>query len=170
MPIARILNNTIEYLPQSTATVSNYNLNEELYLEDGFIEISQELIDSINQGKLKIENNQIIDNPEYETKKAQDQEVWFKSNFIQTNIGWLRIQTVKGDLLSLMNSYEIFTRVNQGLPAQYLLTYREPDYTQDFKPEYFESLQQWNSAMTYAEFMLVFNQVAMAYMNSFKGN
>lgn len=70
MPIVRIKNNEFEYLPENTATVSNYNLNEELYTQDGFSEISQELIDGVNEGKLKIENNKIVDNSqEYNSKQ-----------------------------------------------------------------------------------------------------
>lgn len=61
-------NQIIEYPPVNKDNVCNYNMDIELLLADGYVNIEQNLIGLFNQGKGKIENNTIIDisqTPEY---------------------------------------------------------------------------------------------------------
>lgn len=71
-------NQSIEYPPINKDNICNYNMDIELLLADGYVDIQQNLIDLFNQGKGKIENNTIIDisqAPEYiAEQEAKEQE------------------------------------------------------------------------------------------------
>jgi hypothetical protein len=128
-------------------------------------------------GEIK-ENYQLVSNeslteikssPEYQQYQAEENRKWWSDNFLQTSKGYLRINTAMGDILNRLNSYEIIARITQKLDANSLLFYSNPDYTQEFGEEYLQTLQLWNEELNYMEFIALFEEVAGAYLDKFKG-
>lgn len=85
-------------------------------------------------------NGEIVINPKYEEIKAQEREDGFKSQFFNVaNIGYYRKQP-KGyqSAIESINTAQIICSKMNGLPANTLIFYPEPDFT---KPE--ECTEEW---------------------------
>lgn len=105
----------------------------------------------------------------YKNKLVQQKRQLWEKEFIKTSHGWLRIDTAMGDLLSLLNSIKIITEIKNKLDAGTILFYATPDFTKEVSEEYIKSLQFWNKELSYQEFMLLYSDVANAYLMKFKG-
>ncbi len=129
------------------------------------VELANDIVD--NPAKYDIVNGEVTDISNTE-KYAQRQESAWKEKFIQTQLGWLRIQTKMGDLLSLLNSFEIVARIKGSVPYDSLIFYRTPDFSQELTDEYVEGLQFFNEEISYKDFMVLFDEVANCYLEIFK--
>lgn len=106
-------------VPVSEEVYNTYVADNELYIYD---------------------NGQIILNPDYEELKAQERETAFKSAFFKVeNVGYYRKQP-KGyqSAIESINTAQIICSKMNGLPANTLIFYPEPDFT---KPE--ECTEEW---------------------------
>lgn len=140
---------------------------------EGFELISDELAQDIsnNPDKYDVVNGQIADisqSQAYKNKQAILRKEKWESKFIKTDLGWLRMDTSMGDLLSLLNSFHIIVSLNSKLEEGTLLFYRAPDFTQNLATEDILKLQQWNKEMSYEEFLYLFKQVSQEYLKKFK--
>lgn len=111
----------------------------------------------------------ISDTQAYKNKVVLAKKKDWENQFIKTSLGWLRIDTTIGDLLSLFNSFEIVARINQKLDSNIILFYSTPDFSKEASSGYILSLQFWNKEMSYKEFMSLFSEVSQAYLTKFKG-
>ncbi len=144
-------------------------------IAEGFELVSDEIAEDItlNPQKYSVEKNRLSDisnTPEFKKAQAEARQAEWENQFAQTDLGWLRITTAAGDLLSLLNSYEIIARIQGGIPAQSLLFYSTPDFNRELTEDYVISLQKWNTELTYEGFTGLFNQVAQVYLERFRGN
>lgn len=106
-------------VPVSEQVYNSYIVDNELYIYD---------------------NGKIVENPDYAELKAQERETAFKSAFFKVeNVGYYRKQP-KGyqSAIESINTAQIICSKMNGLPANTLIFYPEPDFT---KPE--ECTEEW---------------------------
>lgn len=127
----------IEYPPINKDGIFNYNVNVELMLADGY----KPLIEAEKpQGEYTLTYRddgdcitEVITVPT-EEELARRRETAFKTSFFQTTLGWVRREVTmlngsKKDFLSdLLPSISIAVAGGNQVTV---LTYTEPDYTQD---------------------------------------
>ena len=104
--------------------------------------------------KYVIRDGVLINNPDYDSLKAAEREEQFKADFFETSLGWIRRKVTMQDgstkdfLSDLL--IPIKTGLELGVNAE-IITYNEPDYSQEFTEEYAVTLQEKKSAT--AEFV-----------------
>ena len=140
--------------------------SEAQFLDEGIlnIEISKDVYDNLDH--YIWDGEQIIIDPNYDTKQAAIREAEFKADFFEVEgYGFYRRQP-KGyqSAVESMNVLFNIANVTQGLQAGLIIFYQEPDYT---KPE--ECTEEWlvahqiiMPAMTLQEFM----QLYVAFMTA----
>lgn len=102
-----------------------------------------------------------------EQELEAEREEGFKKEFFHTSLGWVRREVTMSDgskksfLTDLYPS--IAAAVNSGIEVP-LLTYQEPDYTQELTTEYMETLQQ--KVIATAEFV---TECATQLLSDFQG-
>ena len=160
-----------DYRGQKQVEISSKNVS--IVSVIGNISAGFQLVDNVtaediiaNPHKYEAVNNVLTD---ISSTQKYKQTVW-ENEFISTSPGWLRINTSAGDLLSLMNSFEVIARINGSIPAESLLFYAAPGFMQELSENYICSLQFWNEEMTYGDFAELFKEITQAYLERFKGN
>lgn len=91
------------------------------------------------------------DTAEYEQKRAKKREAEFNKDFFLTSLGYIRRQVnmatgeTKDFLSDLLPTISMGVTLGQEVP---IITYRQPDFTQEFTLEYMESLQEVKNVTT----------------------
>lgn len=120
-------------------------------LSEGFIniEVSQEFYNefSKNPEKYIYLNEEIVVDPEYIEKEAAKREAQFKKDFFNTSLGWIRrkVSMKTGETKDFLTDLlpVISLGVQSGQTVN-LITYRQPDFTQEIVD--WESLQDIKQA------------------------
>ena len=98
------------------------------------------------------QNNEVIINPNYEAEKANQRQTKFKKDFFQTSLGYVRrkVSMATGETKDFLSDLlpTISMGVQMGQPVT-IITYKEPDFTQDVTD--FTSLQEYKTVT--AEFV-----------------
>ncbi|MCD8179775.1 MAG: hypothetical protein LUE98_21195 [Tannerellaceae bacterium] len=94
---------------------------------------------------VSIENGILIKNPNYETEQAEKRETEFNNNFFLTSLGYIRrkVTMATGGTKDFLS--DLLPVISLGIQAGQevtIITYNEPDFTQDLTTEYMESLQE----------------------------
>lgn len=148
--------------PSKNENILNYCGDVEMLKADGFIDIPDEQIAIYNRGYgYKIENNQIIDiseTDEYKNHIAEIERQALLKEFIQTSIGFLKINTAVGDLLSIFNTYAIDVMRKNIFPANVLLIYQA------------DKSSSFNTEMDAEAFYNLYDEVKAGYLTRFNGN
>lgn len=138
---AKIEDEKLIFPPQNkNDNILNYCGDTAMLEADGWENIPDEQIAIYNRGY----GYQILENPlrvedisetdEYKAQVAQTERLALLKEFIPTSIGYLKVQTAVGDLLSIFNTYAIEVMRKNIFPANVLLIY-QADKTSAFNPE-----------------------------------
>ena len=89
--------------------------------------------------------NTIIVNPNYEEEKAQERQALFEQEFFLTSLGYIRrnVNMANGSTKDFI--CDIVPALQAGLTqgiATPIITYNQPDFTQDITTEYLVTLQE----------------------------
>lgn len=160
---------------------------------DGRIEISdekwQELLNKQSiGGKIQIvndnvyclfNNEQVLNgvislNPNYDAQQAEKRETYFKANFFETSLGWIRKKVSMKDGSTKDFLFDCFpllqTRVSSGtMPANSFLYYGLPDFANDLTTDYMLTLQHINSALSTAETATFISECSAQIIKEFWG-
>lgn len=122
-----------------------------------------------NADKYKIKNGKLVDisnTEEYKQAKAQEKQTLFEKEFFLTSLGYIRrnVSMATGEskdfLSDLLPAISAGLQIGQQTP---IITYKQPDFTQEFSIEYMESLQEIKPVT--AEFVQeCFQQIASDFM------
>lgn len=145
---AKLIDNRIELAPSFKDNTFNYNLNEELMVQDGYkklIEVERPLTNRMyhieyNETKTKIEEVLVYDETQQEAddREANNREQYFKNLFFKVTLpetlspkgyGYYRKQPkgYSSAIESITAAERICSKMN-GLPAGVLIFYQEPDF------------------------------------------
>lgn len=112
----------------------NFEVTEELY--NAYIAEPQKYI---------WDGSDVILDPDFDTKQNKAKQEVFNQEFFKTSLGYIRRQVNmatgdKKDFLSdLLPTISMAVQSGQTVPV---ITYKEPDFTQELTLEYMESLQE----------------------------
>ena len=134
-----------------------YKVNEFLSVEEittigeqeGFYLVDKAIGELIkeNPNNFKIQNGEIVQKTEteIEEEKIKARQTEFEKDFFLTSLGYIRrkVSMATGDtkdfLCDLLPAITTGIALGQQIP---IITYKEPDFTQEFNLEYLESLQE----------------------------
>lgn len=139
------------------------------------IEVSNEIYSVYQEDALKVIflNGEIILNPDYEEEIAQKREATFKSEFFEIPAieevfigGWFR-KKPKGysSAVESLNTAFNMVSVVSSLPADTLLFYTEPDFTDETQcnEEWLAAHSFYNTALTAAQFGQLYTAFMIAW-------
>lgn len=159
---AKFENEKLIFPPQNKDdNILNYCNDKALVEADGFEDVPDEQIAIYNRGYgYKFEHNplQIIDISETEEYLNQVLEVEkeaLNKEFIKTSIGYLKINTAVGDLLSIFNTYAIDVMRKNIFPPNILLIYQV------------DKSSAWNIEMDADTFFDLYDEVKAGYLTRF---
>jgi len=160
---AKIEDGKLIFPPQNkNDNILNYSGDVEMLKSDGFIDIPDEQIAIYNRGYgYKFENNQIIDiseTDEYKNQVADAERKALLKEFISTSIGFLKVNTAVGDLLSIFNTYAIDVMRKNVFPAGVLLIYQA------------DKSSAFNTEMDADTFFKIYDEVKAGYLTRFNTN
>lgn len=92
---AKIENNKLQEAPinyktSNGTTILNFNKNVEMMLEQGFYPYDDEDVFKVKAGEKLIENNTIVDNPDWENQQESKELEQFARDFFNTSLGYVR--------------------------------------------------------------------------------
>lgn len=99
----------------------------------------------IKETERPIENFQFADTEEYKQEKAQKRQGEFEKEFFLTSLGYIRRNVNMSNGSTKDFICDIVPALTNGLAlgiATPIITYKQPDFTQEFTLEYMESLQE----------------------------
>ena len=107
-------------------------------LNDGFfnLEVSEELYNSYkeNPDMYTYQGGEIVIDPDYEEKQAQEREEQFNKDFFNTSLGYVRrkVSMATGETKDFLSDLlpTISMGIQMGQPVQ-IITYDKPDFTQE---------------------------------------
>lgn len=130
----KILNNDVYYF-------SDYQVNEDdLYYPD--LTIAEYRKDT---SKFIIQDNELVLNPNYEQEQIPKRQALFEQEFFLTSLGYIRrnVNMANGSTKDFI--CDIVPALQAGLTqgiATPIITYNQPDFTQDITTEYLVTLQE----------------------------
>ena len=74
-------------------------------------------------------NGEVIQDPDYEEKQAQNREKEFKKQFFETSLGWVRREVTMKDGSTSIFLTDLLPLLSEGIP---ILVYETPDSRVDF--------------------------------------
>ena len=109
------------------------------------IEVSEDVY--LNKENYKYQNGEIVQKTEseIEEEKTKERQIEFEKDFFLTSLGYIRrnVSMATGEtkdfLCDLLPAITTGITLGQEIP---IITYKEPDFTQEFTLEYLESLQE----------------------------
>lgn len=123
--------------------------------QEGFYVVDKSTGDLIkeNPDKYKISDENVIakTDEEYLQEQATKREAEFNKDFFLTSLGYIRRQVnmatgeTKDFLSDLLPTISMGVTLGQEVP---IITYKQPDFTQEFTLEYMESLQEVKNVTT----------------------
>lgn len=123
--------------------------------QEGYYIVDKTTGDLIKQNpdKYKIYDGNVIakTDEEYEQEQTQKRETEFNKEFFLTSLGYIRRQVnmatgqPKDFLSDLLPTISMGVTLGQEVP---IITYKQPDFTQEFTLEYMESLQEVKNVTT----------------------
>ena len=123
----------------------------------------------IKETERPIINFEFADTDEYKQKQISEREKNFSSEFFEIpNIGWYRkVPRGYSSAIESINTAFNAVLVLNSLPADYLIFYTKPDFTQDEQctEEWLIANQFKNKAMTKEEFMQFYANFVTAWNN-----
>lgn len=129
--------------PQLTKGVENIEVTQELY--EAFIEAPDKYI---------YLDGEIVENPEYQQLLYNQRQDGFNKEFFNTSLGYIRrnVTMSTGETKDFLSDLlpTISMGINLGQPVP-IITYKEPDFSQDLTEEYMVTLQ--NRVNATAEFV-----------------
>ena len=105
-------------------------------LEDGYVVVTKEQADKIAEDNLYyvIIDGELVENPNYETEKANQRQAQFNKDFFKTSLGYIRrkVSMATGETKDFLSDLlpTISMGVQMGQPVT-IITYKEPDFTTD---------------------------------------
>ena len=96
-----------------------------------------------------IQDGNVIKNPDYESEMALSREQRFKKEFFQTSLGWIRRKVHMKDGTSKDFLSDLLLPIKAGLELGQIveiITYKEPDFTNEYTSDYIISLQERKNA------------------------
>lgn len=96
-----------------------------------------------------VQDGEVIKNPNYQKELTQYRKEKFKQDFFETSLGWIRRKvnmkdgTTKDFLSDLL--LPIKAGLELGQPVE-IITYNEPDFTNEYTSDYIISLQERKNA------------------------
>lgn len=109
--------------PINKGAIKSYSVEENIYYD--YIS---------NEDKYMVDNNKIIVNPDYATKKAEQREKEFNTQFFDTSLGYIRRKVtmangeIKDFLTDLLPSISLGISLN---PPVTIICYTQPDFSKD---------------------------------------
>lgn len=142
--------------------ILNYCGDTTMLEADGWENIPDEQMAIYNRGY----GYQILENPlrvidisetdEYKAQVAEAETQALLKEFVPTSIGYLKINTAVGDLLSIFNTYAIEVIRKNMFPANILLIYQV------------DKSSAYNTEMTSEAFFNLYDEVKAGYLARFK--
>ncbi len=127
--------------PINTQGIKSYSVEEQVY----YNYLSDE-------DKYIVQNNKIIEDPDYAEKVKKERETGFKEQFFETSLGWIRREPTLADGTKdnfLNNNLPLFAiALTTGQPVILPIAYELPDFTKELSEEYMKSLQIKNQNIT----------------------
>lgn len=123
--------------------IVNYNHKQGLMIEETDNALYALLANEILQDGVPVIN------PNYEAEVAQERQEQFEKEFFETSLGWIRRKVNMKDgsrkdfLSDLLLQIKVGLEMGQNIE---IITYSQPDFSQDLTTEYLLSLQVKKSA------------------------
>ncbi len=142
--------------------ILNYCNDKNLLEADGFEDIPEEQMAIYNRGYgYKFEYNplritDISGTEEFKAQQAEAEKEALLKEYILTSIGYLKINTAVGDLLSIFNTYAIDVLRKNVFPPELLLVYQA------------DKSFGWNKEMDADTFFNLYDEVKAQYLTRFK--
>lgn len=160
--------------------IEDYNSddNSEMLIADGCFNVSGDLFLLCEKGLVKQGANgepvDITTTDEYKQKEANEREAYFKVNFFETSLGWIRKTVNMKDGNTKDFLFDCFPLLRamitqNGLMANSFLYYDLPDFTKDLTQEYMITLQHANPALDLTAATTFANECSAQIVKEFWG-
>lgn len=117
-----------------------------------------------DENRYIVQNNKIVEDPDYMDKIKNKRETGFKEQFFETSLGWIRREPTLADGTKdnfLNNNLPLFAiALTTGQTVVLPIAYQLPDFTKELTEDYMQSLQIKNQNIT-QQFIIECMQVKM---------
>lgn len=117
-----------------------------------------------DESRYIVQDNKIVEDPDYMEKMKNEREVGFKLQFFETSLGWIRREPTLADGTKdnfLNNNLPLFAiALTAGQEVVLPVAYQLPDFSKELTEEYMKSLQTLNQPIT-QQFIMECMQVKM---------
>lgn len=124
--------------------IVNYNHNKGLKIEQG----SDGSLFALEEDEI-MQNGVPVKNPNYEAELAQKRKEEFEKRFFNTSLGWIKRSVNMKDGSTKDFLSDLLLQIKAGMDmgqAVEIISYSQPDFSNDLTEEYMLTLQQHKTA------------------------